>query len=88
MKLIEALNEIRSRNDFDDLITVYARREWTPDSDAIITQQPEDGSTVPIDGNDYFLEVFIIKEWLDELGCQCVTTEQCNRIIQYAINDA
>ena len=88
MKLIDVLNEIRRRDGFDDLMTVYARREWTPDSDAIITRQPEDGSTAPIDGHYYFLEVFIIKDWVDELDAQGVTTDQCNRIIQYAINDA
>ena len=88
MKLIEAMDEIRRGDEFDDLMTVYAKREWTPDSEAIMTQQPEGGSIVPIDGHDYFLEVFIIKDWVDELDSTGVTPEQCNRIIQYAINDA
>ncbi len=88
MKLIEILNEIRERDSLNDRMTVYVKREWTPNSEAILTQQPEDGSTVPIDGHDYFLEAFIIKDWLDDLDSPEVTSEQCNRIIQYAINDA
>ena len=88
MRLIDIINEIRMRDSLDDRMTVYAKREWTPNSEAILTQQPEDGSTVPIDGHDYFLEAFIIKDWVDELESPEVTPEQCNRIIQYAINDA
>jgi len=88
MKLIEILNEIRRRDDFEELMTVYVKREWSPDSDSIITQQLEDGSITPIDGYEYFLEVFIIKDWVKELDSSEVTVAQCNRIIQYAINDA
>ena len=88
MKLIEILNQIHSRDDLGDLMTVYAKKEWTCDSEAILTDQPEDGSTAPIDGHAYFLEAFIIKDWVDELDVNKITHEQCNRIIQYAINDA
>ena len=88
MELITILNEIRMRDSLDDRMTVYAKREWTPNSEALLTQQPEDGSTVPIDEHDYFLEAFIIKNWVDELESPEVSPEQCNRIIQYAINDA
>ena len=58
------------------------------DSDSIIIPQPEDGSIAPVDGHAYFLEVFIIKDWLVDLGSSEVSVETCNRIIQYAINDA
>ncbi|MCB1233115.1 MAG: hypothetical protein KDN19_22925, partial [Verrucomicrobiae bacterium] len=88
MKLIEVLNQIRMGDSMDDRMTVYAKREWTPNSDAILTLQPKDGSTAAIDGHDYFLEAFIIKDWVDELDSPEITTEHCSRIIQYAINDA
>ena len=45
-------------------------------------------SISPVDGHDYFLEVFIIKDWLVDLDASEVSLETCNRIIQYAINDA
>jgi hypothetical protein len=88
MKLIEVLNLINSKDDFDDLMTVYARKPWDIDSDAFIVPQPEDGSISPVDGHNYFLEVFIIKDWLEDLDSREVSEETCNRIIQYAINDA
>lgn len=88
MKLIEALNLINSRDDFDHLLTVYVKREWSANSDTIIAPQPENGSTKPIDEHDYVLEVFIIKEWLVALDSSEVGVETCNRIIQYAINGA
>jgi hypothetical protein len=88
MKLIEALNLISANEEFDDLMTVYVKKPWGVDSDAIIVPQPEDGSITPVDGHDYFLEVFIIKDWLDDLGSSEVSEATCNRIIQYAINDA
>ena len=67
MKLIEALNLINSKDDFDDLMTVYVKKEWNADSDTIIVPQPEGGSISPVDGHNYFLEVFIIKDWLVDL---------------------
>jgi hypothetical protein len=88
MKLIEALNLINSKNDFGDLMTVYVKKEWSVDSDTIIVPQPENGSISPVDGHNYFLEVFIIKDWLADLGSSEVSLETCNRMIQYAINDA
>ena len=88
MKLIEALNLINSKDGFDDLMTVYAKKQWDTDSETIILPQPENGSISPVDGHDYFLEVFIIKDWLADLDSREVSAETCNRIIQYAINDA
>jgi hypothetical protein len=88
MKLIEALNEINSRDDYEDLMTIYSRREWNEESETIIALQPEDGSIEPLDGHSYFLEVFIVKEWLEELNEKEVSKSTCDRIIQYAINDA
>lgn len=88
MKLIEALNLINSKDDFDELMTVYVKKEWSVDSDTIIAPQPENGSISPVDGHTYFLEVFIIKDWLADLSSSEVSLETCNRIIQYALNDA
>jgi hypothetical protein len=88
MKLIQALNLINTKDDFDALMTVYVKKQWDTDSETIIVPQPEDGRIAPVDGHDYFLEVFIIKDWLMDLGSSEVSEETCNRIIQYAINDA
>jgi hypothetical protein len=88
MKLIEALNEINSNDDYDDIMTIYARKEWNEDSETIIVPQSEDGNTQPINGHSYFLEVSIVKGWLEERNEKKVTPETCHRIIQYAINDA
>jgi len=88
MKLIEALNEINSRDDYGDLMTIYTKKEWNEGSETIIVSQPEDGSIEPINGHSYFLEVFIVKEWLEELNEREVSKATCDRIIQYAINDA
>ena len=88
MKLIEALNLINSKDDFDELMTVYVKKEWSNDSETIIVPQPESGDVLPIDGHHYFGEVFIVKEWLSDLRVSKVSIEACNRIIQYAINDA
>ena len=64
------------------------KKEWSIESATIIVPQPENGSISPVDGHDYFLEVFIIKDWLVDLDASEVSLETCNRIIQYAINDA
>jgi hypothetical protein len=88
MKLIEALNEINSRDEFEDVTTIYSKRDWNADSETILLPQPENGSTEPIQGHSYFLEVFIVKDWLDELNQKEVSLETCNRIIKYAKNDA
>ncbi|MES2440843.1 MAG: hypothetical protein V4584_17385 [Verrucomicrobiota bacterium] len=88
MKLIDALDLINTGDEFDPLMTVYAKKPWSTASPTIITPQPEDGRIAPIDDHDYFLEVFIIKDWLVDLGSAEVSQETCNRIIQYAINDA
>ena len=88
MTLTETLNYIRSRDDFDDLMTVYVKTPWNRNSDAIIVPQPDDGNTAPIEGHNYFLEVFIIKDFLEDLESSQVSVEACDRIIEYAINDA
>lgn len=88
MNLIETLNLINAKDDFDPIMTVYAQRPWALSSEAIIVPQPEDGSIAPIDGHNYFLEVFIIKDWLVDLDCREVSEDTVNRIIQYATNDA
>lgn len=88
MNLFETLNHINTESDFDDLMTVYVKKPWDAGSDTIITPQPDDGSTAPIQEHYYFLEVFIIKDWLEELDSPVVSEETCNRIVQYAINDA
>ena len=77
MKLIEIIADIEN---YDDLMTVYAKKDWNPNSEAMVIEPPEDGNIRPIDGYDYFLEVFIIKEWIEDLKAK-VNDEVCIRII-------
>lgn len=54
---------------------------------------PDDQSQTVLDINGkkftYFLEIFIINELLEECAVKNMTLEEkCQRIIEYAINDA
>jgi hypothetical protein len=46
----------------------------------------------PPDGYDYFLEIFIAREFLEDwkasLGAEPSMSQTCARLIQYAVNDA
>ena len=88
MKLIHVISNI---NSFDEAETIYVQKPWNVHSDSIVIQEPEDGS-IPIQaqGKDYFLEVFLVKEFLEDWleGKTKKADEICSRIIQYATDDA
>jgi hypothetical protein len=93
MKLIEAISDLAS---LDDDHTIYAAEPWTPDSEVVLAEQPEGGRDLPEEakrlGMEYFLEVFIardfLEDWLVGLETEPTLEEKCQRIIEYAINDA
>jgi hypothetical protein len=71
-----------------DGATIYARLPWSPDSDADVKTEPEDGSNpCEAQGLAYFLEVFIAKEVLGSMREES-PLDRCLRVIRYAINDA
>jgi hypothetical protein len=82
LQIVSRLDELSD----DD--TIYARLPWTPQSEAQVRTEPEDGSNpCEKDGLEYFLEVFIAKELVEHMG-EAPLSRKCERVIQYAINDA
>ena len=90
--LLEVVGEL---SDLDDQLTIYAQEPWNPTSLAVVAHEAEDGTWVQYrDGIafSYFLEVFIALDFLK--GWEANSAEpiglpaKCNRLIEYAINDA
>lgn len=92
MKLI---NVIIDRSSLDESHTVYATAPWTKDSECMIEYEPDDGGlpeAVKVRGMKYFLEVFLLNEfvdgWLANVDVIPSDEELCQRVIYYAQNDA
>lgn len=92
MKLIDLVSSIDT---LDENSTIYATSPWTVESDAIVAEESADANSSSVferEGKQYFLEVFIAREFLNdwEVGLDFVPTDEdrCNRLIQYAQNDA
>lgn len=84
----------RLLHELDPEKTIYARRPWFTNSDAVIATETE-GTLVPVElaekGYEYFVEVHIAQEFMPDLSHikPSFTLEQwCERLIQYAENDA
>lgn len=92
MTLSEAINSWREQ---DEEAIIYAVRPWTKDSVALVAVDPEDGGdpdeALAISA-DYFLEIAVVSEflegWLDSRDGLATTDLICERVIQYAVNDA
>ena len=92
MNLLEIVSHL---NTLDEDATIYASSPWQVSSEAVVDLEPEEGG-LPVDaklrGLDYFLEVYIAKEFLDGwIGSQKDVPslkDQCIRLIEYATNDA
>jgi hypothetical protein len=90
LKVIEDLPRL------DDEVIIYARKPWSPSSVAttITIEEDEagDGRSGHLEGFEYFLEVFVAREFLDgwsESWHSPVSNyDQCMRLIKYAENDA
>ncbi|MGK0447676.1 MAG: hypothetical protein ACJA2M_001454 [Polaribacter sp.] len=96
MNLLDTIEKIKS---FDEEAVLYVKRireEWTVDSEVrvlVLEEEDRELKTQMIaekfcPGFEYFLEVFIIKDWIEELGDQVLDIDVVKRIIQYAENDA
>jgi hypothetical protein len=84
---------LASRRDWTDEDTIYVTQPWNGDAEALISNDAPD-TTDPIVRSgrhyDYFLEGFIARDFLDDLGVSAtdVSREACDRLIRYAIYDA
>ena len=96
--IVKTLKELlENLESLDDELTIYAKSdpEWSPDSYAIACSPLQDGTTKPPPeavGMEYFLEVFIAKEVVEDLESIGQTKpslqEICNAVIHYAKYDA
>jgi hypothetical protein len=92
MTIIEAVQNLDS---LDSEGTIYAARPWAANSIAVVDSEPEGGGIrhdAKEKGLDYFLEVIIAREILEDLEAYLerapTSEERCERIIQYATYDA
>lgn len=82
-------------SDFDEYDTIYAAEPWMEDSDAMVATPLDTGRSPPEAveaGFDYFLEIHIsievIEGWIASLTDNPSLSETCQRLIEYATNDA
>jgi hypothetical protein len=75
--------------------TIYAAKPWTPESLAVVAEEPQRGGRPPEAverGLAYFLEVAIARDfltdWQASLRQKVSLRECCQRLIGYATNDA
>lgn len=86
---------VRALQETSDDLTIYATRPWRPESEAIVTAEPEAGGR-PDEarrlGMEYFLEACVAREflegWLQTQSADVPLDQQCERLIAYAVNDA
>ena len=86
---------VRSLPRLDEDLTIYAQSPWSVSSPALVAEEPEAGGLPDValrQSLDYFIEVFIAREflqdWVRSRGGSATFREQCERLIQYALNDA
>ncbi|MER9891701.1 hypothetical protein NKJ40_06290 [Mesorhizobium sp. M0119] len=94
-KIIKLLDIVGRLSDFDEDDTIYVAEPWTEGSDAMVATEPED-ALVPAKaakaGLTYFIEIFIAIEfteaWVASLQEKPSLSAICQRLIEYATNDA
>jgi hypothetical protein len=90
--LLDVISEL---DEADREATIYASKPWTNESTALVAREPETGGLPPRArdlGLDYFLEVFIasefLEDWIANLNAKPSAEQKCHRLIGYAVNDA
>lgn len=81
--------------ELDSETTIYASEPWTERSEAMVAREPDAGG-LPREASDagmkYFLEVRIaqdfVEDWLASSNGWPMSSTVCQRVIDYAINDA
>ncbi|HEY0990355.1 MAG TPA: hypothetical protein VGD80_25055 [Kofleriaceae bacterium] len=91
-RLIDVVSNLSSQ---DSELMIYATKPWTGDSLAVVAREPDDGGVPPeaaFLGAEYFIEVFVAEEFLQDWIATSPEprsdVDRCERLIQYAINDA
>ena len=86
---------VRSLPQLDAELTIYAQSPWSLSSSAVVAEEPEAGGLPDVarrESLDYFIEIGIaqelIQDWVNSKGGSATTEEQCQRLIQYAEDDA
>jgi hypothetical protein len=96
-QIIRLADIIARLSEFDEEDTIYAREPWSAASDAMVAREPEeDDGELPPEvteaGLTYFLEIDLamefIEAWIASLNYEPSASAICERIIQYAVNDA
>ena len=85
------LSEILQRLDtFGEGAAIIAAKPWSASSRAQVIEPPESGRVAELerDGMVYFLEIAIVRELKEDWPSEQGETAFCNRLIQYAIDDA
>jgi len=79
----------------DQEATIYAAQPWTGESKAVVANESHAGGLPEVAkaaGLKYFIEVAIARDflegWASTLDHAPSAQESCDRLIQYAINDA
>lgn len=92
MTLLEATEKL---GELDREQTIYAARPWSPQSLAAVASEPDGGGVPPLAAQGrmaYFIEVFIaadfLRDWERTLQRKPSAAERCQRLIDYATNDA
>lgn len=70
---------------------LFVEEPWAIEANIQIILDDQSQTVLDINGKKYtyFLEIFIINELLEEFSIKNMTLEEkCQRIIEYAINDA
>jgi hypothetical protein len=86
---------IHRLSELDNEDTIYASEPWVEQSEAMVAREPDEGG-LPLEASDagmkYFLEVSIarhfVEDWLASLDEPPTPATVCQRVIDYAINDA
>ena len=93
--MVTLRNIVKGLANLDTQATIYAAEPWTSESKAIVANEPPPGGLpeeAKMCGLKYFIEVAIASDflegWASTLGYAPSAEESCDRLIQYAINDA
>lgn len=94
-KIMKLLDIVGRLSDFDEEDTIYVSEPWTEDSVAMVATGPDEGLVPAVAakaGLTYFIEIFIAIEfteaWVASLKEKPTLSAICQRLIEYATNDA
>ncbi|MBR0711402.1 MULTISPECIES: hypothetical protein [Bradyrhizobium] len=82
-----------SRQNWSETETIYMVQPWSCSAEVLVSSEsPDTADPVFRAGTryDYFLEGFIARDFLDDIGAPGadVSEAACERLIRYAVNDA